>query len=113
MTQNPDTFAESILGSGNVPGYRGLAYIVFESLQLASFGNRLPNLTFEICADTGVRQSRMARRRRCRNRSAPANRARQRHAADRYRRQQHRSGTDAGRRLSKSRLKLRFRGGGI
>ena len=47
-TQNPDGFTESFLGSGNVPGYRGLAYIVFESLQLAGFGNRLPNLTFEI-----------------------------------------------------------------
>lgn len=47
-TQNPDAFVQSILGSGNVPAYRGLAYIVFENFQLASFGNRLPNLTFEI-----------------------------------------------------------------
>ncbi|MDX2027706.1 MAG: phage tail protein [Alphaproteobacteria bacterium] len=47
-TQGPDAFMESLLGSGNVPGYRGLAYIVFENLQLSNFGNRLPNLTFEI-----------------------------------------------------------------
>ncbi len=47
-TQAPDPFMESILGAGSVPAYRGLAYIVFENLQLADFGNRLPNLTFEI-----------------------------------------------------------------
>ena len=47
-TQNPDPFMQSMLGSGSVPAYRGLAYIVLENLQLANFGNRLPNLTFEI-----------------------------------------------------------------
>jgi hypothetical protein len=47
-TQNPDAFMESMLGSGNVPANRGLAYIVLESLQLGGFGNRLPNLTFEV-----------------------------------------------------------------
>lgn len=47
-TQAPDPFIQSILGSGNVPGYHGLAYIVFDNLQLANFGNRLPNLTFEV-----------------------------------------------------------------
>lgn len=46
--QAPDPFLESVLGSGNVPAYRGIAYVVFENLQLANFGNRLPNLTFEI-----------------------------------------------------------------
>ena len=46
--QAPDAFMQSLLGSGNVPAYRGLAYIVFENLQLANFGNRLPNLTFEV-----------------------------------------------------------------
>jgi len=50
--QEPDSFMESILGSGNVPAYRGLAYIVFDNLQLDDFGNRLPNLTFEIAAST-------------------------------------------------------------
>ncbi len=47
-TQTPDPLMQSILGAGNVPAYRGLAYIVFDNLQLANFGNRLPNLTFEI-----------------------------------------------------------------
>lgn len=48
LTQAPDSFMQSILGSANVPAYRGTAYIVLENLQLANFGNRLPNLTFEI-----------------------------------------------------------------
>ena len=47
-SQAPDPFMESILGSGAVPAYRGLAYVIFENLQLANFGNRLPNLTFEV-----------------------------------------------------------------
>lgn len=33
------------------PAFRGLAYCVFESLELADFGNRIPALTFEIVAD--------------------------------------------------------------
>jgi hypothetical protein len=47
-SQAPDSFMESILGAGTVPAYRGLAYIVLDNLQLSGFGNRLPNLTFEI-----------------------------------------------------------------
>lgn len=35
------------------PAFRGRAYCVFESLQLADFGNRIPALTFEIVADDG------------------------------------------------------------
>ena len=49
--QNPDPVLEAALGTGNVPAYRGVAYVVFENLQLADFGNRLPNLTFEIIAN--------------------------------------------------------------
>jgi hypothetical protein len=41
---------EAALGAGNVPAYRGVAYIVFNNLQLGDFGNRLPNLSFEIAA---------------------------------------------------------------
>ena len=33
------------------PAYRNCAYAVFEDLALASFGNRIPSLTFEILAD--------------------------------------------------------------
>jgi hypothetical protein len=46
--QAPDPLIEEIEGAGNTPAYRGLAYIVFEDLELADFGNRIPQLTFEI-----------------------------------------------------------------
>ncbi len=35
-------------GAQNAPAYRGLAYIVFDNLQLAPFGNRIPQFTFEV-----------------------------------------------------------------
>lgn len=34
--------------------FRGLAYAVFEELELASFGNRIPSLTFEVEADASA-----------------------------------------------------------
>lgn len=33
---------------GAVPAYRGLAYVVFEALPLGPFGNRIPQLSFEV-----------------------------------------------------------------
>lgn len=53
FTQGPDPTIESYLGVGNVPGYRGSAYVVIKDLQLADFGNRLPNLEFLVEADEG------------------------------------------------------------
>lgn len=50
-TQMPNSIIEAVEGVGNVPGYRNTAYVVFEELQLADFGNRIPNLTFEVLAD--------------------------------------------------------------
>lgn len=35
-------------GAQNAPAYRGLAYVVFERLPLAPFGNRVPQLAFEV-----------------------------------------------------------------
>jgi len=35
----------------NSPAFRGLAYCVFEALELTDFGNRIPALTFEVIAD--------------------------------------------------------------
>lgn len=46
-----DPLIASIEGIANTPAYRGLALAVFENLELASFGNRLPFFTFEIVAD--------------------------------------------------------------
>lgn len=45
-TQAPDPLIEMIEGAA--PAYRGLAYIVFEDLPLEAFGNRLPQLSFEV-----------------------------------------------------------------
>lgn len=41
---------------GNTPAYRGQAYCVFSDLQLEKFGNRIPNLTFEVVKDGVVGQ---------------------------------------------------------
>lgn len=38
-------------GTTRCPAYRGIAYVVFEDLELADYGNRIPSLTFEILAD--------------------------------------------------------------
>ena len=40
-------------GVANVPAYRGLAYVVFERLPLSDFGNRIPQLSFEIVRPIG------------------------------------------------------------
>ncbi|MDE2562079.1 MAG: phage tail protein [Sphingomonadales bacterium] len=40
-------------GGALCPAFRHCAYVVFEDLELADFGNRLPSLTFEILADAG------------------------------------------------------------
>ena len=54
FVQDPDPTIESYLGVGNVPGYRGSAYIVIKDMQLADFGNRLPNLEFLVVADVAA-----------------------------------------------------------
>lgn len=41
-------------GAAASPAYRGIAYAVFENLQLADFGNHIPSLTFEVEADAGA-----------------------------------------------------------
>jgi len=47
-TQAPDSLIEAKEGVGLAPAYRGLAYVVFERMALAKFGNRLPQLAFEV-----------------------------------------------------------------
>lgn len=51
--QMPDPLIVAAEGVGQVPAHRGCAYAVFEMLQLADFGNRIPSLTFEVFADPG------------------------------------------------------------
>ncbi len=52
--QLPDPLIASAESAGRCPAHRGLAYVVFEDLQLADFGNRIPSLTFEIFERDGV-----------------------------------------------------------
>lgn len=46
--QTPDSLITMKEGAGNAPGYRDLAYIVFEDLQINKYGNRIPQLSFEV-----------------------------------------------------------------
>lgn len=51
--QLPDPKIEAVEGAGTVPAYRGLAYVVFEDMPVGAFGNRIPQLTFEIFRRVG------------------------------------------------------------
>ena len=46
-----DPLIGSLEGISNTPAYRGLALAIFENLELAEFGNRIPFLTFEFEGD--------------------------------------------------------------
>ena len=46
--QTADPYIAAKMGAANTPAYRGTAYVVFEDLALATFGNRLPQLSFEV-----------------------------------------------------------------
>src|SRR6185437_10140247 len=50
-TQNADPLI--LAKQGDAPAYRGLAYVVFERLPLANFGNRIPQLSFEVVRPVG------------------------------------------------------------
>ncbi|MFY0596074.1 MAG: glycoside hydrolase/phage tail family protein [Cognatishimia sp.] len=54
--QLPDPKMEAVEGVGTVPAYRGLAYVVFEDLDLAPYGNRIPQFSFEVSRPTPVEQ---------------------------------------------------------
>lgn len=45
-TQAPDPLIEAV--EGEAPAYRGTAYIVFEEMDVTGFGNRIPQLSFEV-----------------------------------------------------------------
>jgi len=46
--QEPDPFIAAKMGADATPAYRGTAYVLFEELPLERFGNRLPQLSFEV-----------------------------------------------------------------
>ena len=47
-TQEADALIVAREGADRAPTYRGTAYVVFEHLALAPFGNRIPQLSFEV-----------------------------------------------------------------
>ena len=46
--QTADPFISAKMGAANTPAYRGTAYVVLEELDLTPFGNRLPQISFEV-----------------------------------------------------------------
>ncbi len=46
--QLPDPVIEAVEGAGQVPAYRGTAYVVIADLNLERFGNRVPQFSFEV-----------------------------------------------------------------
>lgn len=47
-TQGVSALMQANKGVGNVPAYRGLAYMTFANFGLQKYGNRIPRITFEI-----------------------------------------------------------------
>jgi len=52
--QPPSPLIEAIEGGNNTNSFRGLSYVTFENLALGEYANRIPNLTFEVIADSGT-----------------------------------------------------------
>jgi hypothetical protein len=46
--QLPDPLIQAVEGADRTPAYRGLAYVVMERLYITPYGNRLPQLSFEV-----------------------------------------------------------------
>jgi hypothetical protein len=47
-TQERDPLIRGMMGDNETPAYRGVAYVVFDDLPLKDFGNRIPQLSFEV-----------------------------------------------------------------
>ncbi len=47
-SQTPDPLIVAKEGAAQTPAYRGVAYVVFDDMPLAPYGNRIPQLTFEV-----------------------------------------------------------------
>jgi hypothetical protein len=53
QTQVADSLIAATEGAANTPAFRGTAYVVFEGLQLADFGNMLPQFSFMVRGQSG------------------------------------------------------------
>ncbi len=51
--QAPDPLIAARQGAGNTPAYRGVAYLVFDRLPLAEYGNRIPQIQVEVLRPVG------------------------------------------------------------
>jgi len=51
--QMPDTLIEAKQGEGKTPAYRGTAYAVLERFPIGDYGNRLPQMQFEVLRPIG------------------------------------------------------------
>lgn len=47
-TQTADPLIEAKQGLDNTPAFKGIAYAVFENFPIADYGNRIPQITFEV-----------------------------------------------------------------
>ena len=54
-TQLADPTIQSYEGVANTPAFRGVTYVVLHNLQLAEFGNTLPQITFDVEESNGSR----------------------------------------------------------
>ncbi|WP_238120812.1 MULTISPECIES: baseplate multidomain protein megatron [unclassified Xanthobacter] len=52
--QSPDPWIVAKQGDVGAPAYRGIAYLVFENLDLTDYGNRLPQITAEVERGVGA-----------------------------------------------------------
>lgn len=53
-TQAVDSLIDTIEGAGTVPAFRGVSYIVFEEMPLKDYGNRIPQISCEICRPAAI-----------------------------------------------------------
>lgn len=54
LNQSVDPLIAAAEGEDGALAYGRLAYVLFENFDLASFGNRIPNFSFEVIADAGA-----------------------------------------------------------
>ena len=59
--QTPDPLIAAAESPGQVPAHRGIAYVVFEDLDLSPYANRMPALSFEVIADAVIARRRAGR----------------------------------------------------
>lgn len=57
--QPPDPLIEARQGEGNTPAYRGVAYVVLDGFSIGEYGNRIPQMQFEVIRPVGALNARI------------------------------------------------------